>query len=76
MRVRYKMTRKDYELLTNVLKGRRENTWELDKLGWTGNEITVGISIIDDLTDFLASELWNDNKSFDRAKFVNDIRGL
>lgn len=69
------MVRRDYELLTNVLKGRRANTWGLDKLGWTGNEITVGISILDDLTDFLASELSRDNKAFDKDKFINDIRG-
>lgn len=69
------MVRRDYQLLTDVLKDRRENAWNLDKLGWTGNEITVAISTLDDLTDFLADALAQDNRAFDKDKFINDIRG-
>lgn len=64
------MTKKDYELIAKAIKGRRDNTWNLDKLGWTGNEICIGISVIDDLSEFLAHDLSKQNPRFNRSKFL------
>lgn len=69
------MTRKDYQLLTDVLKDRRQNSVLWYKLHGTEHEREVVVGAIDDLTDFLAYELAQDNKAFDKDKFINDIRG-
>lgn len=53
------MTRKDYQLLADVLRDARH--------GYT--------DAIDDFTLELADRLAQDNKAFDKDKFINDIRG-
>lgn len=69
------MKRHDYQLLTDVLKDRRKNATLWYGINGTQNEQDVAVGAIDDLTDFLADRLAQDNKAFDKDKFINDIRG-
>lgn len=61
------MTRRDYQLLTDVLK-------EIPI--YRKDAELIGIDPFVRLTDELADALAQDNKAFDKDKFINDIRGL
>lgn len=57
------MVRRDYQLLTDVLANHRRM--------YGGRTDSVAMEIVNDLADALAQ----DNKAFDKDKFINDIRG-
>lgn len=69
------MTRRDYKLLTEVLRDRRLNAKHLDKLGWTDNEVRTAIDVIDDIAYHLSSNLWQDNKAFNTELFIKNVKG-
>lgn len=60
------MVRRDYQLLTDVLKT------ALDKTALDHDYIYLKGKVIEPLAEALAQ----DNKAFDKDKFINDIRGL
>ncbi len=64
------MTRKDYVLLAEVIKGRADNVRHLDALAWTEAEQKLALDVLADLTDFLSYELSKDNKAFDPQRFI------
>lgn len=75
------MTRKDYTLLTDVFaKEYRQATGNLER--WI-NTREVDLAKMADCrriytlqcAEMLADKLAEDNKAFDKDKFINDIRG-
>lgn len=61
------MTRRDYQLLTDVLRHEYLDARERED----ETEFTVL-----DVAKMLGIRLARDNKAFDKDKFINDIRGL
>lgn len=68
------MVRRDYQLLTDVLKDRLSET-NIMYMSTNNDEYAYrhfeGRAIVEMLADALAQ----DNKAFDKDKFINDIRG-
>lgn len=64
------MNQKEYELIASVIKGRRANTRNLDKLGWSADEVDAGLDVLADFTDFITAELARNYANFDRDKFL------
>lgn len=64
------MTKKDYELIAGAIKGRLNNTKNLDKLGWSEANILTGVSVLEDAAMFLAYDLARANDKFNRSKFL------
>lgn len=67
------MNKKEYDLIAGVIRDRRANTWQLDELGWSGDNITACVSVIDNLAEFMAAELSKTYKNFDSEKFFAEI---
>lgn len=64
------MTRKDYVMLAEVINDRMDNIEHLDTFDWDSKEITAARDAVADLANFLATELWRNNKAFDRDRFL------
>lgn len=63
------MTRRDYQLLTDSMRS-AFRTWTPDT-----REREVAIYALEDMILTVADALAQDNKAFDKDKFINDIRG-
>ena len=64
------MTKKDYELIASVIRGRIENTKMLDKLDWSQKDIDTGVAVLEQLTYYLANQLETKNPKFDYNRFL------
>lgn len=64
------MTKKDYELIAKVIKGRKSNHNKLYFLNRTPKEIELANNVVDDLARFLEYELIRNNKNFDGGRFL------
>lgn len=64
------MTKKDYELIASVIRGRIENTKMLDKLDWSQKDIDTGVAVLEQLTYYLANQLETKNPRFDYNRFI------
>jgi len=64
------MTKKDYELIASVIKGRMDNAIESYHFGYSDKDIQHATNTLADLADFMAYELSQDNPRFDRQRFL------
>lgn len=64
------MTKKDYELIANVINGRLVNSQALKHFSYTDDDISLMRATLKDLTFFMASELGNNDPKFDRKRFT------
>lgn len=64
------MTKKDYELIAQVIRDRFENSQLLDRLNFTVKEVEATEATITDLAYYMSSRLAQDNPNFDRKRFL------
>jgi len=65
------MTKKDYQLIADVICGRVENAKLSLHFGYTDEDISHALNTLSDLADMMAYELKLDNSKFDRDKFLS-----
>lgn len=63
------MNQKEYELIADVIRGRKINSIESKHFGYNQNEIDSWLAVIEDLQDMMEYELAMNSHKFDRKKF-------
>ena len=66
------MTRHDYETIAQTIKGRVENAEAMHLFGYNDRDKTTANDVLTDLVNFMAQELWRDNKAFDKELFYKN----
>lgn len=65
------MNQKEYELIAEVIRGRKINATQSAHFGYSQKEIEDWLAVLTDLQDFMAYELArNYPKTFDHDKFI------
>lgn len=63
------MNQKEYNLIAEVIRGRKENTAQSYHFGYSQQDIERGLAIISDLEDFMAYELKRTYSNFNEQMF-------
>ena len=63
------MNQKEYNLIAYVIRARKENALQMAAFGYSEQDITAAINVIDDLQWFMSYELANTYSNFDGKKF-------
>jgi len=64
------MNQKEYELIAEVIRQRKENASQLYKLGYSEDQIMLVLNTIEDLQQFLTSKMSITYRNFDIGKFT------
>ena len=63
------MNQKEYNLIADVIRGRKENAAQSYNFGYSLADIERALNIIGDLQDFMSYELEREYSNFDPKKF-------
>lgn len=63
------MNQKEYNLIADVIRGRKENAAQSYHFGYSQNDIEHALATISDLEDFMAYELKREYSNFNEQMF-------
>lgn len=63
------MNQKEYELIADVIRDRKENATRSKAFGYSDREIESWLAVLNDFQDMLAYRLGKEYASFDSEKF-------